>query len=125
MELLWWLARYLHHARPDVLVTPDCKALFLSMDGVAGLMGGGIHDGRVAVPEIRRHRQRKLSPVPACDGDADAGERGRPTVDTGDAWPPERGEHADIHVGERPGASGGAYVNASGSAAGRKRAGCC
>ncbi|GEM_PF-5953132 len=42
MELLWWLARYLHHARPDVLVTPDCKALFLSMDGVAGLTVGGV-----------------------------------------------------------------------------------
>ncbi|AIQ99809.1 hypothetical protein LG71_07840 [Pluralibacter gergoviae] len=45
------------------------------MDGVAGLTVGGIDDGRVAVPEIRRHRQRKLSPVPARDGDADAGER--------------------------------------------------
>ena len=69
---LWGLARYLHHVWPEVLVTPDCKALFLS----GGPYGGRHHDGRVAVSEIRRHRQSKLSPVPACDGDADAGERG-------------------------------------------------
>jgi integrase/recombinase XerD len=34
---LWWVNRWLHHVRPEVLVNPDCKALFLAMDGLAGL----------------------------------------------------------------------------------------
>ncbi|PHH45844.1 recombinase XerD [Pluralibacter gergoviae] len=48
---LWWLGRYLSHVRPEVQVTPDCKALFLSMDGVAGLTAGGIT--MAVVPYLR------------------------------------------------------------------------
>lgn len=39
---LWWLQHYISHVRPEVLVSPDCKALFLAMDGVAGLTTNGI-----------------------------------------------------------------------------------
>jgi len=39
---LWWLRHYLEQVRPEVLVNPDCRALFLVMDGVAGLTAGGI-----------------------------------------------------------------------------------
>ena len=48
---LWWLERYLSHVRPEVLVTPDCKALFLAMDGVAGLTANGITNA--VVPYLR------------------------------------------------------------------------
>lgn len=48
---LWWLQRYLVRVRPEILVTPDCKALFLAMDGVAGLTANGI-TGAV-VPYLR------------------------------------------------------------------------
>lgn len=48
---LGWLERYLHHVRPEVLVSPDCKALFLAMDGVAGLTASGIT--MAVVPYLR------------------------------------------------------------------------
>ncbi|KFX04020.1 hypothetical protein KP22_14290 [Pectobacterium betavasculorum] len=41
----------------------------------------------------------KLPPVPARDGNANAGERRGPAVDIGDAGPCERGEHANLHAG--------------------------
>lgn len=48
---LGWLKRYLQDVRPNILVTPDCNALFLAMDGVAGLTANGI-TGAV-VPYLR------------------------------------------------------------------------
>ena len=48
---LWWLARYLHDVRPAVLSLPDCKALFLAMDGLAGLTASGIT--MAVVPYLR------------------------------------------------------------------------
>lgn len=48
---LWWVNRWLYHVRPEVLVNPDCKALFLAMDGLAGLTVAGIT--RVAVQYLR------------------------------------------------------------------------
>lgn len=48
---LWWLERYLSHVRPEILVAPDCKALFLAMDGVAGLTASGIT--MAVVPYLR------------------------------------------------------------------------
>ncbi|WP_345828013.1 site-specific tyrosine recombinase XerC [Erwinia sp. HDF1-3R] len=48
---LWWLERYIVHVRPEILVTPDCKALFLAMDGVAGLTANGIT--MAVVPYLR------------------------------------------------------------------------
>lgn len=48
---LWWLARYLHHVRPELLAAPNCKALFLAMDGVAGLTANGIT--MAVVPYLR------------------------------------------------------------------------
>jgi len=50
---LWWLQRYLQHVRPEVLVVPDCRALFLAMDGMAGLTASGI---TMAVVPFRRLR---------------------------------------------------------------------
>ncbi|OON33528.1 recombinase XerD [Izhakiella australiensis] len=46
-----WLHHYLHRVRPDVLVNPTCKALFLATDGVAGLTPGGIT--MAVVPYLR------------------------------------------------------------------------
>lgn len=48
---LWWLDRYLHHVRPEVLAVPDCKALFLAMCGVAGLTANGVT--MAVVPYLR------------------------------------------------------------------------
>lgn len=48
---LWWLARYISQVRPEVLAVPDCKALFLAMDGVAGLTASGIT--MAVVPYLR------------------------------------------------------------------------
>ncbi|CAI0979528.1 Tyrosine recombinase XerD [Serratia rubidaea] len=48
---LWWLERYIVDVRPEILVSPDCKALFVAMDGVAGLTANGI-TGAVA-PYLR------------------------------------------------------------------------
>ncbi len=48
---LWWLERYIVQVRPEILVTPDCKALFLAMDGVAGLTASGIT--MAVVPYLR------------------------------------------------------------------------
>jgi integrase/recombinase XerD len=48
---LWWLQRYLSHVRPEILVSPECKALFLAMDGVAGLTANGIT--HAVVPYLR------------------------------------------------------------------------
>lgn len=39
---LWWVQRYLHHVRPQLLVNPHCKALFVALDGVEGLTPNGI-----------------------------------------------------------------------------------
>jgi integrase/recombinase XerD len=39
---LWWLERYMLDVRPQILVNPDCKALFVAMDGLAGLTVAGI-----------------------------------------------------------------------------------
>lgn len=48
---LWWLERYLHHVRPEILAASDCKALFLAMDGMAGLTASGIT--MAVVPYLR------------------------------------------------------------------------
>lgn len=48
---LWWLQRYLVHVRPEILTVPECKALFLAMDGVAGLTASGIT--MAVVPYLR------------------------------------------------------------------------
>lgn len=39
---LGWLLRYQHHIRPALLVNPEVTALFVAMDGVAGLTVNGI-----------------------------------------------------------------------------------
>lgn len=39
---LWWVQHYLHHFRPQLLVNPHCKALFVALDGVEGLTPNGI-----------------------------------------------------------------------------------
>ena len=39
---LWWVQRYLEHVRPQLLVNPHCKALFIALDGVEGLGPNGI-----------------------------------------------------------------------------------
>ncbi len=39
---LGWLKRCLHQVRPGILAVPDCRALFLAMDGLAGLTANGI-----------------------------------------------------------------------------------
>ncbi|ELS8079780.1 TPA: tyrosine-type recombinase/integrase, partial [Escherichia coli] len=39
---LWWVQHYLHHVRPQLLVNPHCKALFVALDGVEGLTPNGI-----------------------------------------------------------------------------------
>ncbi|MDP4360441.1 tyrosine-type recombinase/integrase, partial [Escherichia coli] len=38
---LWWVQHYLHHVRPQLLVNPHCKALFVALDGVEGLTPNG------------------------------------------------------------------------------------
>ncbi|MFU9136172.1 site-specific tyrosine recombinase XerC [Erwinia tasmaniensis] len=48
---LWWLNRYIVHVRPEILAVPECKALFLAMDGVAGLTVNGIT--QAVVPYLR------------------------------------------------------------------------
>ncbi|MBF1995113.1 site-specific tyrosine recombinase XerC [Serratia symbiotica] len=48
---LWWLRHYLNGVRPELLVSADCKALFLAMDGVAGLTANGITNA--VVPYLR------------------------------------------------------------------------
>ncbi|MDI9106443.1 recombinase XerD [Serratia marcescens] len=39
---LWWLQHWQHVVRPEVQVDPQCRALFLAMDGVAGLTASGV-----------------------------------------------------------------------------------
>lgn len=56
---LCWLQRYLSHVRPEILVTPDSKALFLAMDGVAGLIANGIT--QAVVPYLQAARIDKGS----------------------------------------------------------------
>lgn len=113
---LCWLQRYLIHVRPEILVTPDSKALFLAMDGVAGLIANGIT--QAVVPYLQAARIDKGSFH--LFHHAMATQMRGPAVDTGDAGPPERGVYADIYTGKHPGASGGARVNASGGALGGK-----
>ncbi len=48
---LWWLNRYISHVRPEILVEPGCQALFLAMDGLAGLEVNGITNA--VVPYLR------------------------------------------------------------------------
>lgn len=48
---LWWLRYWLERVRPEVLSNPACKALFLAMDGVAGLTANGITNA--VVPYLR------------------------------------------------------------------------
>lgn len=58
--------------------------------------------------------------IPSRDGDADAGERCGPALDPGDAGPPERGEHVDLHPAKHPGIACGTCEHASGGAAEEK-----
>ncbi|MDN0122578.1 site-specific tyrosine recombinase XerC [Yersinia aleksiciae] len=39
---LGWILRYLQDVRPELVVKPDIKALFVALDGVAGLTPNGI-----------------------------------------------------------------------------------
>lgn len=39
---LWWLKQWMQRVLPEVLSAPDCRALFLAMDGVTGLTANGI-----------------------------------------------------------------------------------
>ncbi|QLH62046.1 site-specific tyrosine recombinase XerC [Serratia symbiotica] len=50
-QALWWLNRYLHHMRPELLAVAGCKALFLAMDGLTGLTASGIT--MAVVPYLR------------------------------------------------------------------------
>ncbi|AUX71698.1 site-specific tyrosine recombinase XerC [Erwinia pyrifoliae] len=48
---LWWLRHYLHEVRPEIVAVAGCKALFVAMDGVAGLTANGIT--HAVVPYLR------------------------------------------------------------------------
>lgn len=48
---LWCLRPWLEQVRPAVRVSPACKALFVVMDGVAGLTANGIINA--VVPYLR------------------------------------------------------------------------
>jgi len=39
---LWWLNYWQQEVRPQLLVNPHCKALFLALDGMEGLQANGI-----------------------------------------------------------------------------------
>lgn len=39
---LRWIQHWVHQVRPEVLVSPQCRALFVAMDGVAGLTANGV-----------------------------------------------------------------------------------
>jgi integrase/recombinase XerD len=55
---LWWLQHYVQQVRPQLLVNPHCNALFVAMDGMAGLTANGIT--MAVVPYLRAcgYRQR-------------------------------------------------------------------
>lgn len=42
VRALWWVQHYVQQIRPQLLVNPHCKALFLALDGVEGLGPNGI-----------------------------------------------------------------------------------
>ena len=42
VRALWWLQHYVQQVRPQLLVNPHCNALFVAMDGLAGLQANGI-----------------------------------------------------------------------------------
>ncbi len=48
---LWWVQNYMQHTRPEMLSNPGCSALFLAMDGVAGLTANGV--SMAVVPYLR------------------------------------------------------------------------
>ncbi|PAA95164.1 site-specific tyrosine recombinase XerC [Serratia fonticola] len=48
---LWWVQHYMQHTRPEMLSNPGCRALFLAMDGVAGLTASGVT--MAVVPYLR------------------------------------------------------------------------
>lgn len=48
---LWWVQHYMEHTRPDMLSNSGCRALFLAMDGVAGLTASGV--SMAVVPYLR------------------------------------------------------------------------
>lgn len=69
-----------------------------------------------------RESARQLPPVPAHDGNPDAGERCGHALDTGHARSQQAGNHADLHAGQHPGAEGDPRRHASGRASsGRAR----
>ena len=46
-----WLLRWVHQVRPGIVAVPECKALFVAMDGMAGLTVNGIT--QAVVPYLR------------------------------------------------------------------------
>jgi integrase/recombinase XerD len=116
---LWWLARYLHHVRPEVLAVPDCKGLFLVMDGVAGLAANGITNA--VVPYLRAsgiekgscHLFRHAMATQMLENGADLRwiqvMLGHRSVES----------TAGLHAGEHPGVTGGTCENASGGTDGQ------
>lgn len=99
---LAWVARYRDEVRPELAIAGDDGTLFLTVTGQA------FCDNQMT--------QMVRNFVPACDGHADAGERGRRSVHPGDAGVRGDQDDAGVQAGEYPGIEVYPFGYASGAA---------
>ena len=80
VRALWWLQHYVQQVRPQLLVNPHCNALFVAMDGLAGLQA---MLGHASVESTQIYTQvsiRALQAVHASTHPAEQQEENMPTV---------------------------------------------
>ncbi|XVJ69158.1 MAG: tyrosine-type recombinase/integrase [Rhizobacter sp.] len=111
---LYWVQRYQEEVRPHLAWNHNERALFLGQEGyalgLAQLTGphGGLHQGGQA------RQTRRLPPVAAQHGHANAGGRCRHPVHSSHARTQRHQQHADLHAGGGGDARQGACPDASG-----------
>ncbi|HKH79372.1 MAG TPA: tyrosine-type recombinase/integrase [Solirubrobacteraceae bacterium] len=92
-----WCARYLQDARPKLATPPDDGTLFLTVDGVPFSLGTLTYLMRDYVRRSGGRQARRVSHLPAHDGDSDARRRRGHPLHPADARPRQHHQHPGLH----------------------------
>ncbi len=107
---LAWVARYLDEVRPQLVVEPDSRYLFLTLYGQALSVSWLTDRVRQYVDQAELGKHGSCHLIPAHHGHADARTRGRHPLHPGDAGPRGPEDDPDLHHGlhqEAPGRARG------------------
>jgi integrase/recombinase XerD len=121
VRALWWLSYYQREVRPQLLVNPHCKALFVALDGVEGLeverhhqhswrVYQSVRDSQMGSCHLFRHAMATQMLEKRCGPALDTGDAGHRSV-----------ESTQIYTQVSIRALAAVCLNASGGAAGAGR----